>query len=87
MDADWEHADIGTETPGGDNPTPDQSVVEEIGEAVGRTLSDLEPLHTSAEDGPAGRNGILRKSRTAYSRKRADGSSEKRGRGEPIDWE
>jgi hypothetical protein len=87
VDADWEHADIGTETPGGDNPTPDQSVVQDIGEAVGRTHSDLEPLHTSGEEEPAGRNGIPKKSRTPESRRGTDEPSEKRGQDEPIDWE
>ena len=32
------------ETAGGDNPTPDQSVVEEIGKAEGLTYEDDEPL-------------------------------------------
>jgi hypothetical protein len=34
----------GDEAPGGDNPTPDQDVVEEIGEALGVTYSDDEEL-------------------------------------------
>jgi hypothetical protein len=34
----------GEETVGGDNPTPDQSVVEEIGKAEGLTYEDNEPL-------------------------------------------
>jgi len=36
--------DAGTETPGGSNPTPDQALVDEIGEAVGVTYADDEPL-------------------------------------------
>src|SRR5947199_10651528 len=35
IDADWRRSDIGEETPGGSTPTPDQDVVEELGEAVG----------------------------------------------------
>lgn len=47
LDADWEYADIGEEAVGGQNPTPDQSVVEEEGEALGITYNDNEPLHTT----------------------------------------
>jgi hypothetical protein len=36
--------DAGTETPGGSNPTPDQDLVDEIGEAVGVTYQENEPL-------------------------------------------
>ena len=46
LDADWARADIGDETVGGSAPTPDQDVVEELGEAVGLTYEDNEPLHT-----------------------------------------
>jgi hypothetical protein len=46
IDADWERADVGEETPGGSTPTPDQDVVDEIGEAVGLTYEDDEPLDT-----------------------------------------
>ena len=35
---------VGDEAPGGDNPTPDQDVVEEIGEALGLTFQDTEEL-------------------------------------------
>ena len=36
VDADWENAYFsGDEAPGGDNPTPDQDIVEEIGKALG----------------------------------------------------
>jgi hypothetical protein len=45
VDADWESAaSVGDEVPGGDNPTPDQDVVEEIGRAVGLEYNDDEPL-------------------------------------------
>jgi hypothetical protein len=37
-------ANAGDETPGGDNPTPDQSAVDEIGRAVGLEYQDNEPL-------------------------------------------
>lgn len=47
IDADWARADIGDETVGGSAPTPDQAVVEEIGEALGLTYQDNEPLHTT----------------------------------------
>ena len=47
IDADWARADIGDETVGGSSPTPDQDVVEELGEAVGLTYEDNEPLHTT----------------------------------------
>jgi hypothetical protein len=35
---------VGDEAPGGDNPTPDQDIVEEIGEAVGLAYQDNEEL-------------------------------------------
>jgi hypothetical protein len=44
IDADWRRPDVGEETPGGSTPTPDQDIVEEIGEAVGLTYQDNEPL-------------------------------------------
>jgi hypothetical protein len=47
LDADWGRADIGEETVGGSTPTPDQDIVEELGEAVGLTYEDNEPLHTT----------------------------------------
>jgi hypothetical protein len=45
VDADWEDAyAVGDEAPGGDNPTPDQDVVDEIGTALGVTYQDDEEL-------------------------------------------
>jgi len=44
LDADWARADIGDETVGGSATTPDQDIVEELGEAVGLTYEDNEPL-------------------------------------------
>lgn len=44
IDAAWDLADVGEETVGGSSPTPDQDVVEEIGQAVGLTYEDNEPL-------------------------------------------
>jgi hypothetical protein len=45
VDADWEDAyAVGDEAPGGDNPTPDQDVVDEIGAALGVTYQDDEEL-------------------------------------------
>jgi hypothetical protein len=37
----------GDEAPGGDNPTPDQDVVEEIGKALGVEYADNEELRAS----------------------------------------
>jgi hypothetical protein len=45
VDTDWEEAySEGDEAPGGDNPTPDQDVVEEIGRALGVEYEDGEEL-------------------------------------------
>ena len=45
LDADWSSASsVGEETVGGQNPTPDQDVVGELGEAVGLTYDDDEPV-------------------------------------------
>lgn len=46
IDAAWDDANVGEETAGGMAPTPDQDMVEEIGEAYGITYEDDEPLHT-----------------------------------------
>jgi len=47
IDAEWEDADVsGEETVGGTTPTPDQDVVDELGEALGITYEDDEPLQT-----------------------------------------
>jgi hypothetical protein len=47
IDAAWDRADAGEETVGGSVATPDQAVVEEIGDAVGLTYEDNEPLKAS----------------------------------------
>src|SRR5207244_13515193 len=45
VDANWENAYFsGDEAPGGDNPTPDQDVVEDIGKALGVEYADNEEL-------------------------------------------
>jgi hypothetical protein len=50
IDADWEAAEaIGDEAPGGDNPTPDQDVVDDIGRALGVEYDDDEELQGGAE--------------------------------------
>jgi hypothetical protein len=50
IDADWESAEaIGDEAPGGDNPTPDQDVVDEIGKALGVEYDDDEELQGGDE--------------------------------------
>jgi hypothetical protein len=50
VDAAWASADtVGDEAPGGDNPTPDQDVVEEIGRALGIEYDDDEELQGGDE--------------------------------------
>ena len=50
VDADWQLAySSGDEAPGGDNPTPDQDVVDEIGEALGVQYDDDEELKGAAK--------------------------------------
>jgi hypothetical protein len=45
IDASWQTGNVaGEETVGGSSPTPDQDVVDELGEAVGLTYADNEPL-------------------------------------------
>jgi hypothetical protein len=48
VDADWEDAySVGDEAPGGDNPTPDQDRVDDIGKALGVVYEDNEELKAS----------------------------------------
>jgi hypothetical protein len=48
IDARWDDAyAVGDEAPGGDNPTPDQDRVEDIGRALGVTYEDNEELRGS----------------------------------------
>ena len=48
VDADWEDAySVGDEAPGGDNPTPDQDRVDDIGKALGVQYEDNEELKAS----------------------------------------
>jgi Family of unknown function (DUF6335) len=48
IDADWVAAySVGDEAPGGDNPTPGQTVVEEVGRALGVEYADGEELSTT----------------------------------------
>ncbi|MGD9906173.1 MAG: DUF6335 family protein [Vicinamibacterales bacterium] len=50
IDADWASAEaVGDEAPGGDNPTPDQDVVDEIGRALGVEYDDDEELQGGEE--------------------------------------
>jgi hypothetical protein len=44
-----QNAYVGDETPGGDSPTPDQDLVDEIGRAYGVAEADSGALRTSAE--------------------------------------
>jgi hypothetical protein len=46
VDAKWQDAyAVGDETPGGDNPTPDQARVDDIGRALGVQYQDNEELN------------------------------------------
>ena len=57
VDADWESAEaVGDEAPGGDNPTPDQDVVDDIGRALGVEYEDDEELQGGAEIADRDRN-------------------------------
>lgn len=48
VDADWQEAyAVGDEAPGGDNPTPDQDRVDDIGKALGVVYEDNEELKGS----------------------------------------
>jgi hypothetical protein len=48
VDANWQGAyAVGDEAPGGDNPTPDQDRVDDIGKALGVTYEDNEELKAS----------------------------------------
>jgi hypothetical protein len=48
IDANWEEAySSGDEAPGGDNPTPDESVVDDIGKSLGVEYEDNEELKGS----------------------------------------
>lgn len=48
LDADWEDANTtGEETVGGTTPTPDQDNVDELGEALGLTYKNAEPLNSA----------------------------------------
>ena len=48
VDADWQDAyAVGDEAPGGDNPTPDQDRVDDIGKALGIEYQDNEELKAS----------------------------------------
>ena len=47
IEAAREDADMGGESVGSQNPTPDQNIVDELGKAVGLTYEDNEPLHSS----------------------------------------
>jgi hypothetical protein len=57
VDADWESAySVGDEAPGGDNPTPDQDLVDDIGRAVGIEYQDNEELKGDAKIAKRDRN-------------------------------
>jgi len=57
VDADWQSAEsVGDEAPGGDNPTPDQDVVDDIGRSLGVEYEDDEELQGGAEIADRDRN-------------------------------
>ena len=57
VDADWESAySVGDEAPGGDSPTPDQDLVDDIGRAVGVEYQDNEELKGDAKIAKRDRN-------------------------------
>ena len=57
VDADWESAySVGDEAPGGDNPTPDQDIVDDIGHAIGVEYQDNEELKGEAKISTRDRN-------------------------------
>lgn len=56
VDAAWDRSDVGEESPGGSVTTPDQGVVEEIGEALGLTFEDNEPVDTPGKMARRDRN-------------------------------
>jgi Family of unknown function (DUF6335) len=57
VDADWESAyAVGDEAPGGDNPTPDQDLVDDIGHAIGVEYQDNEELKGEAKIAKRDRN-------------------------------
>ena len=47
LDASWDRSSEGEESVGGSHATPDQSVVEDLGAAVGLNYEDNEPLRTT----------------------------------------
>jgi hypothetical protein len=50
LDANWETAySSGDEAPGGDNPTPDQDIVDQIGRSLGLEYEDDEELKGAAK--------------------------------------
>ena len=52
VDADWQEAyAVGDEAPGGDNPTPDQDRVDDIGKALGIEYQDNEELRPAEKVG------------------------------------
>jgi hypothetical protein len=57
VDADWESAySVGDEAPGGDNPTPDQDIVDDIGRAIGVEYQDNEELKSEEKIAKRDRN-------------------------------
>jgi hypothetical protein len=49
LDADWDRSDVGEESIGGQNPTPDQDIVEDLGRGIGITYEDSEPLKSAGK--------------------------------------
>jgi len=56
IDAAWDESNVGEESVAGGNPTPDQDIVEEIGEAMGLTYEDNEAIGMEDKVGKRDRN-------------------------------
>ena len=90
VDADWESAySVGDEAPGGDNPTPDQDIVDDIGRAVGVAVSGQRGAQ-GREEAPRARQaslgarpGVVRRLGRSLTRAvRRDDGAEVRGQSE-----
>ena len=85
IDADWESAySTGDEAPGGDNPTPDQNVVDDIGLAVGVAYDDNEELEGA--DRIEERDRARSASAAGCGRARRYRARRPRARARPGDW-
>lgn len=80
VDAAWEDSDVaGEESVGGTTPTPDQDMVDEIGEAAGLTYRDDEPLDSDKK--------ILDRDRNRWELNPESADDEEEGTDEEADLE